>query len=440
MNSAHPLPPSFFSRLSLLRPQVYAHEEGNIDASEKCDKEERAPEGDLDAPSETATSAAPDGYSTSAALDMATCDHGGGGDGSWPSSSSSSSSSPTGNGKEPAVPLPVVESVLSKMRGAAEALVKLLRDETGDNAEGQTGQMEDLQEEVTPRKWDLDSARSFSERSLKSARTVKEEKGAAEDGGSDSHAWPSGNAGRKQKSRLLSRFRSFVDTECTVRTKGGGYEVNVNRRLSLNEAIVQDILGDVEGADKQEDPHIYLPYLPKWAQHILNTRSYIVGRVRAVLKYMTGRNEAERQDRRVVLSAVAAERVEFGDSTGMAASVRRELELPWRGGCTYDAAAMQREKFDLQAVLGAALSVGEVVVVRGEVGELVSVDGNKGTVKFEVAVTGGTRTWTDEYPMLRIHRDIVSLRAPGRMMRSDALALDEATIAGIHRSTAFDSR
>ena len=67
------------------------------------------------------------------------------------------------------MPLPVVESVLSKMRGAAEALVKLLRDETGDNAEGQTGQMEDLQEEVTPRKWDLDSARSFSERSLKSA-------------------------------------------------------------------------------------------------------------------------------------------------------------------------------------------------------------------------------------------------------------------------------
>ena len=81
----------------------------------------------------------------------------------------------------------------------------------------------------------------------------------------------------------------------------------------------------------------------------------------------------------------------------------------------------------------------EVVVVRGEVGELVSIDGEKGTVKFEVAVTGGTRTWADEY-MLRIHRDIVTLRAPGRMMRSDALALDEATIAGIHRSTAFDSR
>ena len=82
----------------------------------------------------------------------------------------------------------------------------------------------------------------------------------------------------------------------------------------------------------------------------------------------------------------------------------------------------------------------EVVVVRGEVGELVSIDGEKGTVKFEVAVTGGTRTWTDEYTMLRIHRDIVTLRAPGRMMRSDALALDEATIAGIHWSTAFDSR
>ena len=76
-------------------------------------------------------------------------------------------------------------------------------------------------------------------------------------------------------------------------------------------------------------------------------------------------------------------------------------------------------------------------MVRGEVGELVSIDGEKGTVKFEVAVTGGTRTWTDEY---RIHRDTVSLCAPGHMMRFDALALDEATIAGIHRSTAFDSR
>ena len=65
--------------------------------------------------------------------------------------------------------------------------------------------------------------------------------------------------------------------------------------------------------------------------------------------------------------------------------------------------------------------------MRGEVGELVHIGGEKGTVKFEVAVTGGTRTWTDEYTMLRIHRDIVTLRAPGRMMRSDALALDEAT-------------
>ena len=82
----------------------------------------------------------------------------------------------------------------------------------------------------------------------------------------------------------------------------------------------------------------------------------------------------------------------------------------------------------------------DISVVRGEVGVLVSIDGEKGTVKFEVAVTGGTRTWTGEYTMLRIHRDVVSLRAPGRMMRSDALALDEATIADIHRGTAFDSR
>ena len=37
--------------------------------------------------------------------------------------------------------------------------------------------------------------------------------------------------------------------------------------------------------------------------------------------------------------------------------------------------------------------------------------------------------------MLRIHRDIVSQRAPGRMMRSDALALDKATIAGMPAST-----
>ena len=141
------------------------------------------------------------------------------------------------------------------------------------------------------------------------------------------------------------------------------------------------------------------------------------------------------------LSAVAAERVEFGNPTGMAGPAPGELELPARrGGCPHDAAAKQRGKFDLQAVVGAAPSVGEVVVVRGEVGELVFIDGERGTVKFEVAVTGGTRTWTDEYTMLRTHRDTVSLRAPGRMMRSDALALDEATIAGIHRSTAFDLR
>ena len=127
-----------------------------------------------------------------------------------------------------------------------------------------------------------------------------------------------------------------------------------------------------------------------------------------------------------VLSAVAAERAEFGYPTGMAWPVPGELELPaQRGGCPYDTASKKRGEFDL---LGAPPSVGEVVMVRDKVGELVSIDGEKGTVKFEVAVTGGTRTWTDEYTMLH---DIVTLRAPGRMMRSDALALDEATIAGI---------
>ena len=125
----------------------------------------------------------------------------------------------------------------------------------------------------------------------------------------------------------------------------------------------------------------------------------------------------------------------------MARSVPGDLELPaQRRGCPCDTSAKQRGKSDLQALVGAPPSVGEVVVGRGEVGELVSIDGDKGTVKFEVAVTGGTRTWTDEYTMLRIHRGIVPLRAPGHMMRSDALALDEATIAGIHRGTAFDSR
>ena len=79
-------------------------------------------------------------------------------------------------------------------------------------------------------------------------------------------------------------------------------------------------------------------------------------------------------------------------------------------------------------------------MVRGEVGELVSIDGDKGNAEFEVAVTGGTHTWTCECPMLRVHRDIVSLRAPGRMMRSGVLALDEATIADIHRGTTFDLR
>ena len=53
--------------------------------------------------------------------------------------------------------------------------------------------------------------------------------------------------------------------------------------------------------------------------------------------------------------SVAAERVEFGDPTGMAGSVPGERELPaQRGGCPYDAAAKQRWKFDLPAVPGAA--------------------------------------------------------------------------------------
>ena len=138
------------------------------------------------------------------------------------------------------------------------------------------------------------------------------------------------------------------------------------------------------------------------------------------------------------MSAVAAERVEFGNPTGMAGSVPGEMELPAQRG----AARTMPPRSNVGSSTCKRWSVrpGEVVVVRGEVGELVSIDGEKGTVKFEVAVTGGTRTWTDEYTMLRIHRDIVTLRAPGRMMRSDALALDEATIAGIHRGTAFDSR
>jgi len=140
------------------------------------------------------------------------------------------------------------------------------------------------------------------------------------------------------------------------------------------------------------------------------------------------------------MSAVAAERVEFGNPTGMAGSVPGEMELPaQRGGCPHDAAAKQRGKFDLKRWSVRPLGRrGGGGAWRG--GRAGFHRRRKGTVEFEVAVTGGTRTWTDEYTMLRIHRDIVSLRAPGRMMRSDALALDEATIAGIHRSTAFDSR
>ena len=76
-----------------------------------------------------------------------------------------------------------------------------------------------------------------------------------------------------------------------------------------------------------------------------------------------------------VMSAVAAERVEFGNTTGMAGSVPGEMELPaQRGGCAHDAAAKQHGKFDLKRW---SVRPGEVGVVRGEVGELVSIDGEK---------------------------------------------------------------
>ena len=75
--------------------------------------------------------------------------------------------------------------MLSKLCGAAEALVKRMRGETGDYAEGQMGQIEDLHEDVERLNQDLDSERPSSG-SFKAARTAKEEKAAAEDGGSDS--------------------------------------------------------------------------------------------------------------------------------------------------------------------------------------------------------------------------------------------------------------
>ena len=93
INSAHPLSPIIFSPLSLLRSQLYAHESGNINARENCNKEppapmeteglnlpgfgwtapkcgrgcdctdkEKRPPGDhVDSPPEAATTAAPDG-------------------------------------------------------------------------------------------------------------------------------------------------------------------------------------------------------------------------------------------------------------------------------------------------------------------------------------------------------------------------------------------
>ena len=50
--------------------------------------------------------------------------------------------------------------------------------------------------------------------------------------------------------------------------QGGGWEINVNRREELKAAILQEILNGVEGADKQEDPLIFMPYLPTWAQRV----------------------------------------------------------------------------------------------------------------------------------------------------------------------------
>ena len=152
--------------------------------------------------------------------------------------------------------------------------------------------------------------------------------------------------------------------------------------------------------------------------------------MKGLLKHMTGPNEGERQYRRVVLAAVAAGCVELGDQSGMGRKVSEELGLPGRyANSPYDAAAKQREKFDLQAALGKGLSVGEVVVVCGEIGKLLSMNGGKGIVEFEVETNGEAHIWTGEYAPHFIHRDPVSLRSPGRAMRSDALELGGATIA-----------
>ena len=101
INSAHPLSIIIFSPLSLLRSQLHAHERGNINAGENCNKEspapmetgglnlpgfgwtapkcgrgcdctdkEKRPPGDhVDSPLEAATTVAPDGSSAFAALE-----------------------------------------------------------------------------------------------------------------------------------------------------------------------------------------------------------------------------------------------------------------------------------------------------------------------------------------------------------------------------------
>ena len=124
--------------------------------------------------------------------------------------------------------------------------------------------------------WDLRAykkATAVTARAFKTARPVKEDKAAAGEGSSGAPTWSAGGTGRMQKSRALGRFRSFLDMECTVQQQGGGWEVNVNRRYDLKAAIPQGILRGVEGADKEEGPPIYMPYLPKLAQRLLQTRS-----------------------------------------------------------------------------------------------------------------------------------------------------------------------
>ena len=116
-----------------------------------CTNKEKRPPGDhVDSPPEAATTA--DGSSASAALDMDTC----------PSAS-------PGNDKDAAVPLPVVESMLAKLRGAAEALVKRMRNEASEYAEEQ---VEGLQEEAARLHQELDSQRRSSG-AFKAARTVR---------------------------------------------------------------------------------------------------------------------------------------------------------------------------------------------------------------------------------------------------------------------------